>query len=937
MRPTRSTDFRLLGPISLVRDGAEVSLGGPQQRALLALLLINRGQRVSTDVLADALWQGQPPAGFRTTMRSYVSRLRHVLRGDAQLASLGSAYALHLEPGMVDAHRFEQLADEGNQALGRGALAQAVMSFSDALDLWHGPALGGDVDAAALRVEADRLEQLRLLVLERHAEAGLGLGRAPEVAEELMSLVRIHPFRERLWRLLMLSLYHSERQAEALEVYREARDKLAEELGLEPSDQLRDLEQAILRQEVTPLRPPHTRHTVPAAVSSFVGREKELAEVTDLVARSRLVTLTGVGGVGKTRAALEAAGRLLIRTSDGAYFCDLAGLADPAQLVPAVARVYDARGIHPDDGLDGLVHGLRDTDSLLVLDNCEHLAAACADLAGTLLSECPGLRVLATSRTGLGIPGEVEYPLPPLSLTTEAAGASEAVELLLARARAARPGLATGPAALDAAARICAELDGLPLAIELAAARARSLSLEEIASRISDRFRFLVSWRRLTPARHQTLQEAMDWSHDLLSDEERSLLARMSVFAGGCTLDAVAEVCLDGDEQSALALVDRLVADSLVVAHERHGITRYGMLETVRQYAAERLAERSETTELRDRHARHVLGFAESSWSAQIDALDHWATVMTTELLNLQAALNWCRDSDRAVDLARLVAAVWRYWWISGDVTAGRGWLDSALAREADLAPSVRAELHEGSAGLSWAQGDLDRADRHARAGLALFESAKDTRGTLACLIVLGHVALNRDRDFRRAEQLFERGRRLADEGELRADAAVVTHNLGSVAFAEGDLPQAAARYYDALTQYNALHDGYGAALSELYLGLVAADDERDQDAADHLGRALPVFREMGFRQYAGQCLDGIAAVARARGHTTEAVRLLASASVLRERTGHAPDHSARLRDREIAAARAALGDDRFATAWAEGRALGEEGALERALAVVRS
>ena len=370
-----------------------------------------------------------------------------------------------------------------------------------------------------------------------------------ELIDELEGLVGEYPYRERLWRQLMLALYRAERQADALAAYRRARAVLDEELGLEPGEELQRLEQAILRHEVPPARPPEERHNLPAAVSSFVGRERELADVDRLLRTCRLLTLSGVGGVGKTRLALEAASRAIGESPDGVFLVDLSALTERASVDRQVSNVLDIREQPGASLAEQLLARLRDADMLIVLDNCEHLREACAELCGRLLGSCPRLRVLATSREALGVPGEVDYPVPPLPVPSSEADpdelrASEAVRLFMARASDVQPRLSAAPEAFATAARICRDLDGLPLAIELAAARAKAFSFEEIASRLDDRFQFLVSWRRLSPDRHRTLRAAMDWSYELLSDEERTLLGRLSVFAGGFTLTAAAAVCL---------------------------------------------------------------------------------------------------------------------------------------------------------------------------------------------------------------------------------------------------------------------------------------------------------------------------------------------------------------------------------------------------------
>jgi predicted ATPase/DNA-binding SARP family transcriptional activator len=906
-----SFEIHLLGPVGVTRAGSQVAIGGRRQRELLALLVLERGRPVTSDRLADELWRGRPPAGFETTLRSYVSRLRGVLGESASLVGGGAAYSLDVPPDAVDSIRFERLLQETRDAAARGAVIRAVEHARAALSLWQGEALADVAEDGGLRLEAERLEDLRLAALELRIEAELELGAVD--VEELETLVRAHPFRERFWRLLMLALYRAERQADALAAYQRARSVLVDELGLEPSDQLRELEQAILRQNVPKPRPPELRHNLPAPVTSFVGRTAELAEVQRLVTESRLVTLTGVGGVGKTRLALETATRLVPDFADGVFWVDLSALGDPALMSAAVARALDVR--------EDVASRLRNAEVLLLLDNCEHVRDACAELAQTLLPACPRLRLIATSREPIGVAGETDYPVPPLS------GDDDAVALFLARARAAQPHLVADDAALAAAERICADLDGLPLAIELAAARAKALSFPEIEARLSDRFRFLVSWRRLTPARHQTLREAMNWSYELLTTEEQTLLRRLAVFSGSFTLEAAAAVCLDGDEARALELVGRLVDASLVVPRQHQGVTRYRLLETLRQYALEQVGDEDGTAR---RLAEYMLGLVEGTQSDQESSLQEWVAAFEPERGNLRAALAWSRDEEEPELLLRLVSGVWRFWWVNGDLDEGSSWVSTALERALGADPALRAAALEGAAGLAWARGDFEGADSHAESALPLFIDLRDRRGEQAALTVLGLVALAR-REYVTARSAFERCRELAAQHGPRSILATAHHNLASVAYGERDLARATTLYRQARTLFEQDDDAYGVALSELFLGLVDVEDGRHEEAPVHLREALRVFRRMRFQQYTSECIGGIAAVVRAREQLHEATRLLAAASALRKRSGIAAGVASGLWERERDAARSELGEASFATAWEEGVGLRDEEALDRA------
>ena len=589
------------------------------------------------------------------------------------------------------------------EALERGAAAAAAARFREALALWRGRALADVADVESLAREGARLEELRLVAVEGRIEADLALGRGAEVAGELETLVAEYPVRERLWRLLVLALYRAGRQADALAAYRRAREMLAEELGIEPGEELRQLEQAVLRQQV-PAVPPPARHNLPVRLTSVVGREGELAAVGRLVGEARLVTLTGAGGAGKTRLAVEFATSAVERFGDGVWLAELAGLAD-AGLVPSV--VMEALGVRQSGEvavLEALRYRLRSAELLLVLDNCEHLLGGCADLAVALLGSCPGLRVLATSREPLGVAGEAVYPLPPLAVPAEGADAqavarAPAVRLFVARGRSARAGAGVLAAPVAVVARICRELDGLPLAIELAAARMSVLSAEEIEAHLADKFRFLAYRRPAADARHQTLKTAIGWSYELLPEQERRVFGELSVFAGGFSLAAMAAVCCGGDEAAALDLVDLLASKSLVVADPAASGTRYRMLETIRQYAAGRLDEAGRAAPARRRHAEAFLELAQR---------ERDLAVLSREHDNFRAALDFTLSGGSQAG-PRLARALGGSWLGRGLFQEARGWLERALAADPPDPPLV-AELHRLLGAVLYAAGDLDRA-----------------------------------------------------------------------------------------------------------------------------------------------------------------------------------------------------------------------------------
>ena len=936
MDGTGSTEYRVLGPIAAIRDGQTLPLGGPRQEAVLALLLLQPGRAVPTDELAEELWHGAPPAGAATTVRVYVSRLRNVLP-DAPISRRSGGYTLDVPPDCVDAHRFEHLLTEAGEALRRGEPRRPERRIDEALALWHGRPFGALADEGRLALEAKRLEELRVLAHEERVEARLQLGHDAALVEELEALVAEHPYRERLWRQLMLALYRAGRQADALATYRRARTLLDDELGVEPGPELRALEQAVLRHDVPRVEAPEERHNLPAPLTSFVGRARELAELRDLLERSRLVTLTGIGGVGKTRLALEVARELVPELSDGVYFVDLGLVADPALVPTQVARSLELQEHAGTPLIDLMLHRLRESQLLLVLDNCEHVTRSCAQLAAALLESCPRLHVLMTSREPLGIFGEFEFPVLPLGVPSgddpDEARSSEAVRLFLERARAIRQ-RPDDDAAVATAGRICRDLEGLPLAIELAAARTKALSLDEISERLSDRFRFLVSWRRLATARHRTLREAIDWSYELLSPGERSLLRQVSVFGGGFRLAAAADICVGGDEERALTLVERLVDASLLNPDEVDAATRYRLLETVREYAAGRLREAGEERAVKSAHARYYLELAEQQGPTSSASLSARVRRIAPEDGNLITALRWFSESADIESQLRLVAAIWRYWWVRGELAHGRRWLDEVIQHE-DVDPTARARALEGAAGLAWAAGDSDRASEHAEAARALLSAGGDELVQLGCATLLGHLAIGSG-DLERAEELFLECFLLADAVDrargVHASTALAHLNLAAVRSLSGELDRAATGYAAATDHYAQDDDRYGVALSTLYAAIVEIHRDRHDAAAEMLVRSLEVFDEMGFPQYSSQCLDAIANVVWTRGRAEDAVTLAGAANALRARFAGAEIGIAHdLAERVIALTRAELGEGAFESSWSEGCQLTAEAASVRA------
>jgi predicted ATPase/DNA-binding SARP family transcriptional activator len=677
--------FGILGPTQVrLADGREVAVGGPRLRALLALLLVDAGKLVTIERLIDGLYGASPPNDASNALQSQVSRLRRLLRDEdlpgSPVEFHPAGYRLAVEADEVDAHRFEQLAAEGRRALAAGDQRRAATLLAEALDLWRGAALADVGDVPFARAQALRLEELRVSAMEDRAEAELALGGRPTLVAELERLVAAHPLRERLRGQLMRALYADGRQAEALTVFEQARRILAEELGADPSPELAAVHVAVLRGDPALGAAAATgpRQGLPAQLSSFVGRAEEIRRVGKLLAESRLVTLTGPGGAGKTRLAIEAAAR----EPGEVCFIDLAPVGEGADVPLAMLGALGLRDAGllsppapdgsgpPLDATGRLVSALSDRRALLVLDNCEHVVEAVARLAHRLLSACPRLRILATGREALGITGETLWPVPPLALPPPEATPAEAlayaaVRLFADRAAAVRPDFTVDAANADTVVRICRALDGLPLAIELAAARLRSLALPEVADRLDDRFQLLSRGDRVAQPRHQTLRAVVEWSWDLLGDAEQTLARRLAVFVGGATLQAVERVCgLPAAE--VVELLASLVDKSLVeaVGDDRR---RYRMLDTVRAFCAERLAEAGEWELPRRAHAAYFLDLAQTAdlhvrTARQLE----WLGRLDTEHEDLVAALRRAVAATEVGTGLRLLAALSCYWWLRG-------------------------------------------------------------------------------------------------------------------------------------------------------------------------------------------------------------------------------------------------------------------------------
>ncbi|WP_433247106.1 BTAD domain-containing putative transcriptional regulator [Streptosporangium sp. CA-135522] len=968
--------FGVLGPLTVwTDDGRPVKIPEVKVRALLADLLAHEGRPVSADRLVDDLWGRRPPRKPANTLQTKVSHLRRALEG-SQPGGRGlvvhqpPGYLLRIDAGAVDAQRFRDLAGrarETDEPRARAAL------LSDALALWRGPAFADFGDEEFTRPAIRQLEEQRLTALEDQAEARLALGEHSLLVGELGDLVARHPLRERLRAAQLRALYRAGRQSEALESYGELRDRLAGELGLDPGPELVALHRAILRQDpaldpVPGLAAPavRPRTNLPVPLTGLVGRDDAVAEVRSLLESGRLVTLTGPGGVGKTRLAIEVA-QLLSRTGgvfpDGVRIVELAGLsrsgapdtthppvrpaeppeppgppgppgppeptglpgpsrpsgssepaevtemtwvaepaepaevtemtwvaepAEPAEVtkvtkaaeaaeVAEVTRVAEAVAvaldIRDDTGpgpflagrpaplVDRLAEALRARRLLLVLDNCEHVIEPVSELARLLLRAAPDLRVLATSREPLGLAGELLWPVAPLEPPDPAADAdpasvrrSGAARLFVARAAAAMPGFTLDAGNARAVAVICRRLDGIPLALELAATRVRALGVHELADRLDDRFRLLATGHRGAPARQRTLRAMIDWSWELLTAPERIVLRRLAVHADGCTLQAAEEVCAgDGVRAAEVAdLLARLVDRSLVVVADGARGPRYRLLESIAAYCVERLHEMDDFEGVKRRHVHHYTTLAER---AEPHLYGHdqrrWLELLDAEAANLRVALDSSVRHGDPRPALRLVNAMAHHWLLRGRFGEGRRSLGAALAVGGEAPAAARARAVAWEVGFSLLAGeDTDRAAR-SRTALALCDDAGDPG--------------------------------------VRAGAR---WSLGFALFNTGDLTASEDLANDALAGFGDLEDRWGVAAA-LSLKARQAMLRGDLVALGRDGeRSAALFRELGDRWGQLQTVHPLASLAEISGDHERAARLCRDGLRMAEELGLWPEVS---------------------------------------------
>ncbi|WP_344639037.1 BTAD domain-containing putative transcriptional regulator [Kitasatospora cystarginea] len=831
-------------------DGGLADVPGARLRGLLIALALRPGHVVPKASLVDWIWGEYPPADATNALQRLVSRLRKALP-DGVVEGQPDGYRLMVEPDAVDAVRFERLVIAGQARTADGS--RRVRLLREALGLWRGAAMQdvGLQDSGAFDAAVARFEGLRLTAMEDRFEAEVGLGDGAELVTELTDLVAAHPVRERLVAALMRALVAAGRDSEALQVFQRAREALADELGVDPSPELSALHVALLRGELG-RREETSKTNLRAELTSFVGKDADVAEVRELIAEHRLTTLIGPGGSGKTRLATETARTLIDELPDGAWLVELAAISaddDLARSTLAGLGLRDALlgGTPNADLTDRLIAAIREREALLILDNCEHVIESAAEFAHRVLGECRRLRILATSREPLGITGEALWPVEPLALPESDAGrreieSSPAVQLLRDRAGAVRRDLAVDARTLATMVRVCRALDGMPLAIELAAARLRTMSIDQLANRLDDRFRLLTSGSRTALPRHKTLRAVVDWSWELLTDAERMVLRRLSVFSGGASLEAAERVCVgDGVEQEqVLELLTSLTEKSLLLTAD-NAAPRYRMIGTIREYAGHRLAEAGESDLARHAHLAHFTELAETAEPClrRAEQLE-WLAMLEAEHDNIGAAMRGALAAGEAQAAMRLAAGSGWYWWLGGHRAEGMELITAATETPGEVTDRVRATVY----GLvvmfmSAGRGDHRHVAEWVHKAYRFGQRGQGHHPALALVTPLVRMLREPDAVMSAFEPLLD-----DEDPWVRALARLQMGKMRIVLGQDGH--DADAYLMTALAEFRALGERFGIsfALSELADRIAVRGEFAD--ACEHFEQAIAVVTELG-------------------------------------------------------------------------------------------
>jgi predicted ATPase/DNA-binding SARP family transcriptional activator len=1013
------TEFGILGPLSVQQDGRPVRVAGRRRRALLLRLLADAGRAVPTELIAEDIWQASPPPGWASTLSSHASLLRGIL-GEGRLVGADGGYLLVVEPDELDAWLFEAEFEDSRKAANDADHRGARDLLRSALARWRGVPLIDAGGAPWALTHQARLGELRLAALESLVEALLA-GDEPEEAVALAEAsVADHPLRERLWAQLMVGLYRTGRQADALRSFQRVREILGSELGLNPGPDLVEIEQKILSNDPTIGRPSEgvprpamgdrgvaggrpratvtgsshqsgprrhsveaQAHNLPTQLTEFIGRHRELTAGAGLLARSRLVTITGSGGCGKTRLGLALAERAAGDYPAGIWFVPFEVAEEPDQVTSVLARhvgLGELGGLDAASVVAAVADVAADSNMLLILDNCEHLADHVAQLVESLLAESQSLRILATSREPLAVSGEVVWPIQPLQLPPDSVTSlgvedilrAESAQLFVARAQAAWPLLELDDGTVPLIAEVCRGLDGIPLAIELAAGMVGTVPLLEIAQNVQTQLR-LTTDRRHVVERQRTLGATIDWSFRRLDQAEQHLLTRLAVFNGGFTLDAANALAGEVTADAVAPMLRRLVQKSVVAAEgDARGIHRYRLLAAIRQFAVLRLAGEDALDDARRAHAQYFMGLAE-----QADRNVHgpeaavWLARVALELPNLRTALTYSLTDGSVATGARLAGALRWFLGRLANFDEAAVWIDRVVARRSELALPLQVFVLTAAATLAFSRGDFSITADVGEVAVALARTLDNPQELATALSVRGGAAVY-EGNFDRAGECFEEAaplcRRLGDRWGL----GWLLTSWGLMARRMGQLDLAQERLAEALATFNAMGDTHGAILPTLHLGLVAQAAGDLEEAAARCGQALELASQIGDRQYVhivttslarihidigdldlgrelalsavrefhgvehhlmvAIAFEGLAIVAGRLGKHSAAVGIWSYAAELRQRY-HIPLTAERQRERErcIDECRAVIGADTFTEAWAAGQNLNHAVALSLA------
>ncbi|HEX6299598.1 MAG TPA: BTAD domain-containing putative transcriptional regulator [Acidimicrobiia bacterium] len=938
-----STRFRVLGTLEAQREGP-LDLGGPTQQTVLAVLLAHANRVVSADYLVEEVWGERTGSNPAHTLRVHISELRKTLepnhrRGDdwSLLKTVGEGYRLEVDAVSIDAANAERLLDQGRAAVELGDLKTAFETLGSALGLWSGRPYGDLESTSVLAAERSRLSQLRLHIQELYFEVGLRLGHHDALVGPLQTAVTENPYDERLCAHLMVALYRAGRQVDALAAYKDFSEGIGEELGLEPGPELQVLEENVLLQDPSLALESEGRPTnLPTLPTSFVGREEEVATAIKLLDSARILTLTGTGGVGKTRMAVEVGVASIGRYRDGVWLIELAPLREAPLVALTVAHVLE---IDPQPGrqvVDTISERLRDAEMLIILDNCEHLVEPSAQLVSAIVTACPGVTIMVTSRQPLAINGEAQLRVPGLP-------GNDATRLFAQRAVAHDASFGITPESSTTLQSICRHLDGIPLAIELAAVRVKVLGLEQIEAGLRDRFSLLTAGARSADPRQQTLEAAIDWSHDVLEPDEQRLFRRLAIFRGTFGFDALKNLyeTFEEDPTGALDVLTGLVDKSLINTERSTDEVRYELLETVRQYARAKLSAAGERSDLIDWHRRWYRQFVQ-------DAIPHltsadqlvWLGRLERDHDNLRAMLERAYDSGEMGIAVEMAADLAWFWFLHSHYNEGETWLDRLIDHLDATHPAVRARLLIGSARLM--RRDTGKTSReHLVEALRYAEevgSAELAGWAWAYMCLLDIM-----------EKEFEDG---SEHAERALDEFQEAQSMGGVGFALW--MKAASAGLRSRFETGAIDDESAALVASLVdpakavgdrnflghigysLGIYLMDVGELDKAAVELGYATRALAELGNKACSAHNMDQIARLQTARGRAGEACTVLASTQAIRDRLGF-PGHpvEAELWSEAITEARDALEAAEFETAWAQGYQMSFRQATDYALALL--